>query len=152
MPVSNEMTIGLLAMEAGCTVPTIRYYEEIGLLPQASRSTGGHRVYGGADLRRLTFIRRCRDFGFPIEQVRELVALVASPERDCVAARDVAGARLAEVRRKLTELRALERSLKQFVADCTSQCAGGPAGACVILEDLATLKAPSCCGSTQARN
>jgi DNA-binding transcriptional MerR regulator len=134
----NDMTIGVLAEATRCTVPTIRYYEEIGLLPEAARRTGGHRVYGKGDLRRLTFIRRCRDFGFPIEQVRELVALAGSPERDCTAARDLAAQHLGEVRRKLKELRALERSLKTFVDACNAQCVGGPADACVILEDLAT--------------
>ena len=143
----SDMTIGTLATGTRCSVPTIRYYEDIGLLPQASRRAGGHRVYGEADVRRLTFIRRCRDFGFPIGQVRELVALAGSPQRDCTAARDLAQAHLVEVRRKLKELRALERSLKAFVDDCTAQCAGGPAEACVILEDLATPMQPSCCPS-----
>src|ERR1700690_1483071 len=98
MSVSNNMTIGSLAAETGCTVPTIRYYEEIGLLPEAFRRASGHRVYDGADLRRLTFIRRCRDFGFPIEQVRALVALVGSPDSNCTAARDLAQLHLDEVR------------------------------------------------------
>jgi MerR family copper efflux transcriptional regulator len=147
MDVHNDMTIGRLAAETRCTVPTIRYYEEIGLLPEADRRTGGHRIYGEGDLRRLTFIRRCRDFGFPIQQIRDLVALAGSPERDCAVARDVAEVHLVEVRRKLKELRALERSLKEFVEECTALCAGGPAGACVILRDLATPQASSCCGS-----
>ena len=142
----KAVTIGSLAAETGCTVPTIRYYEEIGLLPEASRRAGGHRVYGDADRRRLRFIRRCRDFGFSIEQVREFVALVGSPERDCVAARDLTQLHLGAVRVKLKELRALERDLKALVADCDAQCAGGPAGACVILEDLALPKSKSCCG------
>src|SRR5437016_2166845 len=146
------MTIGQLAAQTRCTVPTIRYYEEIGLLPEASRRMSGHRVYGDADLRRLTFVRRCRDFGFPIEQIRELVALVGSPERDCTAARDLAEVHLMELRRKLRELRALERSLKQFVEDCNARCVGGPAGACVILEDLATPQPLSCCGSARVPN
>jgi MerR family copper efflux transcriptional regulator len=146
MPDHNDMTIGSLAEKARCSVPTIRYYEEIGLLPAARRRDGGHRIYGEADLRRLTFIRRSRDFGFPIEQIRELAVLAGSPERDCTAARDLAQAQLAEVRRKLKELRALERSLKGFVDACTAQCAGGPANACVILEDLAAPQQPSCCG------
>jgi DNA-binding transcriptional MerR regulator len=148
MPVSNGMTIGALASQTQCTVPTIRYYEEIGLLPRASRRFGGHRVYGDADLRRLTFIRRCRDFGFPIEQIREFVTLVGSLSRDCTAARDLAQHHLDEVRRKVKELRALERSLKHYVEDCDAHCAGGPAAACVILEDLATPNPTPCCGST----
>lgn len=147
MAAYNDMTIGLLATETRCTVPTIRYYEEIGLLPEANRRAGGHRVYGDADLRRLTFIRRCRDFGFSIDRIRELVALVGSSGKDCTAARDLAQEHLDEVRRKLKELRALGRSLKQFVEACNTQCVGGPAGACVILEGLATPKQASCCGS-----
>jgi DNA-binding transcriptional MerR regulator len=148
----SHLTIGGLATKAGCTVPTIRHYEEIGLLPEATRRTGGHRVYDAGDLRRLTFIRRCRDFGFPIEQVRELVALAGSPERDCTAARDLAAQHLGEVRRKLKELRALEHSLKTFVDECTAQCAGGPATACVILADLAKPKAACCGGAAPKTN
>jgi DNA-binding transcriptional MerR regulator len=153
MRFSKDLTIGRAAAEAQCSVPTIRYYEEIGLLPEAARRMSGHRVYSEGDLQRLTFIRRCRDFGFPIERIRDLVALVASPERDCTAARDLATEHLAEVRRKLKELRALERSLKTFVSDCNTQCAGGRADACVILEDLANPN-PSCCGSgrTEVKN
>jgi DNA-binding transcriptional MerR regulator len=134
---SSSMSIGALAGRTGCTVPTIRYYEQIGLLPQADRGSGGQRVYGEADFRRLTFIRRCRDFGFPIERVRKLVALIGSADRDCAEAGDIACGHLSDVRRKLKELRALERSLKQFAEDCAAQCAGGPAENCVMLEELA---------------
>jgi DNA-binding transcriptional MerR regulator len=147
MPISNALAIGSLARETGCSVPTIRYYEEIGLLPQARRRGGGHRVYDDADRRRLTFLRRCRDFGFSIKQVRELVALAGCGDRDCTEARDLAQGHLDEVRRKLKELRALERGLKLYVDDCNAQCAGGPSGACVILEDLATpQQTSSSCG------
>lgn len=147
MRIPREITIGVLASSARCTVPTIRYYEDIGLLPEADRSASGHRVYSDADLHRLTFIRRCRDFGFGIEQIRELVALVGSSSENCTAARDLAHEHLGEVRSKLKELRALERSLKKFVADCTARCLGGPAGECVILEDLAGSNQKPCCGS-----
>lgn len=156
MALFNDMTIGRLASQTDCTVPTIRFYEEIGLLPAATRSERGQRIYSETDVRRLTFIRRCRDFGFPIEQIRELVGLAGSPERDCTAARDLASARLQDVRKKLKEMRELEQSLKNFVEDCNERCAGGPAGDCVILEDLAApqpccntkkAKAAGCCGS-----
>ena len=110
------MTMGALAAETRCTVSTIRYYEDIGLLPRASRRMGGHRVYGEADLRRVAFILAQRQLG--------------------------------EVRGKLKELRVLERGLKKFVNDCTAQCAGGPARACVILEDLAGSQPSPCCGSS----
>jgi DNA-binding transcriptional MerR regulator len=134
---SSEITIGLLARRAGCSVPTVRYYEEIGLLPRAARRNGGHRVYSDADVRRLTFVRHCRDFGFAIDRIKEIVALADGRAQDCTAARDLAARQLADVRRKLRELRALERNLEQVVDDCTAQCAGGPAGDCVILADLA---------------
>src|SRR4051812_35809716 len=115
---TRVFTIGSLAQGTGCTSPTIRYYEGIGLLPKATRRPNGQRTYTDEDFRRLTFIRRCRDFGFSIEQVRRLVELTTSPERDCVEARDVAQLHLDEVRGKLEELRALERSLVDFVATC----------------------------------
>ena len=73
--VQGELAIGALAERTGCSVPTIRYYEEIGLIPAARRRASGHRVYDAKSEELLTFIRRCRDFGFPVEQVRELVAL-----------------------------------------------------------------------------
>jgi MerR family copper efflux transcriptional regulator len=149
MRTTNGMSIGVLAGQAGCSVPTIRYYEQIGLLPAAGRGAGGQRVYGDGDLRRLTFVRRCRDFGFPIEQVRELVSLIGAPDRDCVEAGDIARTHLGDVRRKLKELRALERSLKQFVDDCTAQCAGGPAENCVMLEELGRSQTQACCGSSK---
>jgi len=135
-----SLSIGFVARQTGCTVPTIRYYEEIGLLPAAARTDAGQRHYGHDAVRRLTFIRRCRDFGFPIEQVRELVGLVEDPQRPCVEARDIAATRLAEVRDKLAELRALEESLSAFVVSCSTACAGGAAVDCTILEDLALPK------------
>jgi MerR family transcriptional regulator, copper efflux regulator len=117
----DTMRIGALADRTGTNAPTIRYYEAIGLLRSPERQRGGQRIYGEEDARRLTFVRRCRDFGFSIEQVR---------------ARDLAHEHLAEVQTKLRELKALERSLAGFVASCDTSCAGGPASDCVILEDL----------------
>lgn len=131
-----KLSIGLVARQTGCTVPTIRYYEDIGLLPPAGRTQAGQRHYDQRTVRRLTFIRRCRDFGFSIEQVRELVGLVDQPDRPCADVRDIAAHHLQQVRRKLDELKALEGSLSAFVVGCDSACAGGPALDCTILEDL----------------
>jgi MerR family transcriptional regulator, copper efflux regulator len=152
MTSSPLRSIGVLAQQTGCSVPTIRYYEEIGLLPAGPRTDGGRRVYGEAAVRRLSFIRRCRDFGFAIEQVRDLIGLVDEPDRPCVEVRDIAATHLASVRRKLAELQSLERSMAAFVCSCDNACAGGPAVDCAILEDLASpasgtalLTAPACC-------
>lgn len=152
------ISIGVLAQQTGCTVPTIRYYEEIGLLPTGPRTETGRRLYGAPAVKRLTFIRRCRDFGFSIEQVRELVSLVDEPERPCVEVRDIASGHLAEVRKRLAELQALEASLAAYVVSCNSACAGGSSIDCTILEDLAHRTeaaragaANACCGPAATR-
>jgi MerR family copper efflux transcriptional regulator len=132
------LTIGKLAKAAGVTTPTIRYYEEIGLLPAADRSESGQRVYGADDLERLTFIRRCRDFGFGIDQVRLLAGLSISADKDCREVGNIARGHLQEVQAKLAELKALERSMQRFVAQCDSVCCGGPGRDCVVFKDLAT--------------
>ena len=142
--IDHALTIGGLARRSGTNPPTIRYYEQIGLLKAPDRKDGGHRVYGPDDLRRLTFIRRCRDFGFPIEQVRSLVDLVENADRSCVEARDLARENLTAVRQKLKELKRLEGSLAQLVVDCEAACVGGPGPSCVILEDLAEPKMGGC--------
>jgi DNA-binding transcriptional MerR regulator len=135
-PTSETLKIGALATATGTTTPTIRFYEEIGLLPAATRQTGGQRRYGIEDVKRLTFIRRCRDFGFPVEQVRELVNLIQDSSRSCTEVRDIAHAHLDAVRRKLAELRALERDIARFVERCDSECVGGPGPSCVPLTEL----------------
>ncbi len=132
----SDIRIGELAEKTGTSAPTIRYYEEIGLLRPASRQAGNQRVYSRDDIDRLTFIRRCREFDFPIEQVRALVGLLDNRSSSCLDARELAAAHLAGVRAKMRELRALERSLAGFVADCDATCAGGPGPDCIILGDL----------------
>lgn len=134
-----DLSIGQLAADSGCTVPTIRFYEQEGLLRTAARSASGHRRYRASDLQRLVFIRRCRDFGFPLEQVRQLVALVENGDRSCTEVRDHAQVRLDEVRRKLAEMHALEQSLQAFVTSCNSACCAGPARDCVIIDDLSRI-------------
>lgn len=146
-----DLTIGALADRTGCTVPTIRYYEEIGLIPTARRRPSGHRYYDAEAEARLNFIRRCRDFGFSIDQVRELSALADNHERDCVETRDIALAHLDTVREKLAELRVLESNLSRFVQLCSDTCAGGPAAKCTISRDLRAVKVSTdtkrtCCG------
>ena len=134
---STQLTIGALAERTGLNVSAIRYYEEIGLIPQAMRRPSGHRVYSDQSQELLTLIRHCRDFGFSVEDTRALVSLASSEERDCVEARAIAQVHLDTVRAKLAELQALERGLSRFVSACTEQCAGGPAPQCTIFKDLA---------------
>lgn len=132
----NALRIGDLAERTGTSAPTIRYYEQIGLLRPATRQSGNHRVYTREDVDRLTFIRRCREFDFSIEQVRVLVSLLDDPKSSCMDARDLAARHLDDVRTKMRELKALERSLVSFVDACDTSCVGGPGPDCVILGDL----------------
>jgi len=132
-----SLRIGALAEGAGTNAPTVRYYEKIGLLRQADRQAGGQRAYGGEDVKRLMFICRCRDFGLSIEQVRSLVALAQDRNRSCMEAADLAQEHLVALRKKLNELKALERSVARFIATCDASCAGGPGPDCAVLEDLA---------------
>lgn len=131
-----QLTIGTLAERTGLNVSAIRYYEEVGLIPEAQRRPSGHRIYSADAQELLTLIRHCRDFGFSVEDTKALVSLASSEDRDCVEAREIAQVHLDTVRNKLAELKALERSLNKFVTACTDQCAGGPAPRCTILKDL----------------
>jgi DNA-binding transcriptional MerR regulator len=126
--------IGTLARRTGTTTPTIRYYEDIGLLPRADRHESGQRIYGDEAAKRLTFIRRCREFGFSIEQVKTLLGLMQDEKRSCVEARDLAAMHLASVRAKLVELKKLEKSVGKLVESCEMSCVGGPAPKCVVMK------------------
>ena len=112
------LTIGGLSKRTGCHVETIRYYERIGLLPSPPRSRGGHRLYDADHLRRLTFVRRGRDLGFSLEEIRELLNLA---ETDDVVCRQVRARTLAQaevVRDKIAELQRIERTLVEMAALC----------------------------------
>lgn len=128
--------IGDLAERAGTNAPTIRYYEQIGLLRPPARERGGQRRYGDDDVRRLTIIRRCRDFGFSIAQVRSMMAL-RDADRPCAEACEISRAHLSSVRAKLRELRALEKDIARFVERSETACKGTTARDCSMIEDLA---------------
>ncbi|WP_273689367.1 MerR family transcriptional regulator [Ketogulonicigenium vulgare] len=110
------LTIGKLGKAAGVKVPTIRYYEQIGLLPDVGRSAGNQRLYGNDVLNRLRFIRHARDLGFPLEDVRALLSLSDQPEHSCAAVDTIAVRQLAEVRDRISRLQALEAELARMIA------------------------------------
>ena len=145
---ATALKIGGLAQQTGTTTPTIRYYESIGLVPTAVRQDGGQRRYGTADVERLLFIRRCREFGFSVEMVRELLAVVEDQTRDCTEVRDLAQGHLDSVRAKLAELRALGRDMLAFVRRCETACLGGPGPSCVPLSELS--RRPTAASATRA--
>lgn len=142
------MRIGTLAQRTGTNVPTIRYYESIGLLAPAVRQEGGQRLYAEVDVERLTFIRRCREFGFSVEQVRSLAALGRDRSRSCLELRDLAATHLSDVRARMRELEGLAQSLEAFVDTCDATCAGGAGPDCTILDDLSKMPRQCGCGTT----
>ncbi|GGE19891.1 MerR family transcriptional regulator [Polymorphobacter glacialis] len=126
------VTIGDLGRTTGTKVETIRYYERIGLLPAPPRTDGNYRSYGAAELARLSFIRRGRDLGFSLDQVRALLALSDDRQDDCADIDAIARRHLEEVERKLADLTALRRELKGVI----SSCKGGAISDCRIIEAL----------------
>lgn len=136
----TELKIGELARAAGTTPSTIRYYEDIGLLPLPGR-VGGQRRYRHDAVGRVTFIRHCREFGFPIDQVRTLASLMQDNDRSCSEAREVAETHLASIREKIAELHALERDITGFLDAADGVCDGGPGADCAVLRGLAE---PAC--------
>ena len=128
-----NLSIGELGRRTHCKVQTVRWYEEVGLLPPPARTAGGHRVYGAAHLARLDFIRHARELGFPLDSVRSLLALSDRPDRPCEKAHVLASSQLALVEDKLRRLESLRIELTRL-ADA---CRGGIAAECRILETLA---------------
>lgn len=129
------LMIGDIAKRTGTKVNTVRFYEEIGLMPTAARTDAGRRTYGDADVRRLAFIRHARELGFPVAEIRSLIALSADPEQDCEAAARIARTHLAAVEDKISRLVALRDELKR----ATISCEGGRIADCSVIEAIAKL-------------
>lgn len=129
---ANALTIGRVAEAAGCNVQTIRYYEQIGLLPPPPRSSGNQRLYDDASICRLAFIRHARELGFSLQAVRDLISLGDEPEQSCEAADAIAKAQLEDVERRIQRLHALRRELERMI----EQCKGGRIADCRVIEVL----------------
>ena len=117
---STGLSIGEVAGRSGVTAETVRYYEREGVVPPATRSgPGRYRKYGEADVERLRFVRRARDLGFSLDEVRELLALAdGSPSHPCVDVNRIARTHLAQVDTKLAQLAALRAELDRVVGEC----------------------------------
>ena len=110
--------IGDLSHRAGCNVETIRYYERIGLLPPPDRQ-GRYRRYGTGDIKRLVFVRRARELGFPLDEVRALLRLSETDGSSaCTEVREISAAHLVDVRARIADLRAMERVLRSVILQC----------------------------------
>lgn len=127
------LTIGELARKTGVKVPTIRYYEQMGLIEAAERSEGNQRRYGHTERERLSFIKHARQLDLPIESIRALLQLSADPERSCSEADRIAVEQLAAVRLRIAELRRLERELKRI----STRCHNDQIRDCYVIQSLA---------------
>lgn len=125
-------SIGQLSKRTGVKIPTIRYYEQMGLIDEPGRSEGNQRRYTKDGLSRLSFIRHSRDLGFTIEDIRGLLDLSQHPEKPCNDAHSIAAQHLRDVQSKITKLRRLERELKRI-----TKCDAGNVATCAVIETLA---------------
>jgi Cu(I)-responsive transcriptional regulator len=132
-PGLNITTVG---HATGLKVETIRWYESVGLIPTPPRSAGNYRVYGAAHVERLIFIKRSRDLGFTLDEIRALLDLADHPQRDCAEVDGIARSHLAEVERKAADLERLAAELRRIIASC----GGGNVADCKIVESLSTVR------------
>lgn len=129
----SAFTIGEVARRARVGIDTVRYYERSQLLPPAPRRASGYRQYDAADVRRLNFIRRAKEVGFSLAEIRELLALSGDRERGVRGIKARAESRLAEVDARIRELQRVRRGLKALIAACPGQ---GALESCPILAAL----------------
>ncbi|WP_119681978.1 MerR family transcriptional regulator [Indioceanicola profundi] len=128
----EKFSIGGLAARSGTKVQTVRWYEQVGMLPEPARTAGNQRMYTRGDLDRLIFIRRGRELGFSLDEVRRLLSLADRVDLSCEEADVIASAHLEEVRQKIGQLRSLEAELERMLG----QCRHGTVSDCRVIEAL----------------
>jgi MerR family transcriptional regulator, mercuric resistance operon regulatory protein len=139
MPVKLQMsgdprlTIGPLSKRTGVNTETIRYYERIGILPKLPRSSGGHRLYANDHTQRLVFVRRARELGFSLDEVRALLGLTGGRRVTCAKVKGITEQHIAAIRKRIKDLKRLEHALGEMV----EQCSGDEKPDCPILDALA---------------
>ena len=134
MSKAERITRGRLAKLTGCNIETIRYYEGVGLMPEPKRSKGGYREYEETDIRRLSFVRRCRELGFSLDDIRGLLELVDGGGHSCGEIQNMTLAHVSHIRTKISDLRRIERILKEMA----TKCEGGDVPECPILDALSS--------------
>lgn len=145
MTAPSTFPIGVLSKRSGVNIETIRYYERAGLLQKPVRSSSGYRLYRSADVARLCFIRRSRDLGFSLEEIRHLLDLADHKSRSCRRVHDIGLTHLTEVRAKIRDLRRMESVLALMV----KACADGTMPTCPLLEALSE---PTVAGYSSPQN
>ncbi|MGJ0533162.1 MerR family transcriptional regulator [Methylocystis sp.] len=132
MKTRERFSIGDLAKKSGVNIETVRYYEKIGVMPAPDRSANGYRVYGADHLKRLSFVRRSRQLGFSLYEIRGLLRLVDGHAYTCAQVRELTLDHLAEIQRKIADLKRLERVME----DMAAQCSGDRVPECAVIDAL----------------
>jgi MerR family mercuric resistance operon transcriptional regulator len=133
MPIKEKtLSIGQLSAQTSCKIETIRYYEKIGIFPKPPRTEGGHRIYGENHLKRLVFIRRGRELGFSLEDIRALLKLIDGGASTCQQVKEITLHHQENIHKKILDLKKLEKMLSKI----SSQCEGGVVPDCPILDAL----------------
>ena len=132
MKQTEEFSIGALSERSGVNVETIRYYEKIGVMPLPARSAGGYRIYGHDHVRRLHFVRRGRELGFSLDELRGLLHLVDGHTYSCAEVHELTIRHLADIRQKIKDLRRLEK----VMSDMAAQCSRDQVPQCPIIDAL----------------
>lgn len=135
----NGLPIGELSKQSGVNIETIRYYEKIGVMPAPRRSANGYRVYCADHLKRLNFVRRSRQLGFSLDEIRGLLRLVDGDAYTCAQVRELTLDHLREIRRKIADLKRLKRVMEEMAA----QCSGERTPECAIIDALFDTRHPS---------
>jgi MerR family mercuric resistance operon transcriptional regulator len=129
---AEELTIGELSRLTGVNIETIRYYEKIKMLPAPPRTESGRRIFGPTETRTLAFIRRARELGFALDEIRALLNLGGPGKVSCAEVRDIAAHHLDDIRAKITDLKKLEHLLASTIA----KCSGDRAPDCPVIDIL----------------
>ena len=128
----HRQPIGKVAAKTGCNIETIRFYEKENLLPPPDRTEGGHRLYGKAQIGRLVFIRRCRELGFSMAEIRQLLSLVDGNEVSCEHVKGIADQHLQDIGSKIADLKKMQQSLVEL----SRRCSGADVPDCPIIDVL----------------
>lgn len=139
MKPKDGLPIGELSKQSSVNIETIRYYEKIGVMPAPRRNANGYRVYSADHLRRLNFVRRSRQLGFSLDEIRGLLRLVDGDAYTCAQVRELTLDHLVEIRRKITDLKRLKRGMEEMAA----QCSGERTPECAIIDALFDTRHPS---------
>lgn len=129
---SKGLLIGELSKQSGVNIETIRYYEKIGIMPAPGRGASGYRIYGVEHLKRLSFVRRSRQLGFSLDEIRELLRLVDGHAYTCAEVHALTLNHIAEMRRKITDLKRLKRAMAEMAA----RCSGNHVPECAVIDTL----------------